>query len=176
MKITLDHNCLIDLATSTPVGEKIGQLIFGPDLQPYVVNIGASEMRERGIQPDRYDLFEGLLSSAGLLEVPRLDPAMIWDVTFWDHCLWAGPDEERLIEAIEEILFGDSPLVSPTGGIDSPEGKKWLNRVCDVQTMWCHIRNKNDLFLTSDKNFLKQTKLPRLLAIGAGAIRSPSSQ
>lgn len=174
MKITLDHNCLIDLAQATLTGMRIQALISSTGHQPYVVNIGASEMREKGIQPDRYDLFEELLVSAGIADAPRLDPAMIWDVTFWDRCVWIGPEDERLLGEIEAILFGDSPSVSPSAGLDSPEGKKWLNRVCDVQSMWCHIRSGNDLFLTSDRNFLKQTKLPRLLSLGAGAIQSPS--
>jgi hypothetical protein len=174
MKITLDHNCLIDLATGTQTGLRISELLAKPASQPYIVNIGASEMREQGIRPDRYDLFEELLHAAGVYDAPRLDPALIWDVTFWDRCVWTGPDEAKLITEIETILFGDSVPVSPTSGLDSPEWKKWLNRVCDVQTLWCHIRNGNELFLTSDKNFIKQSKLQRLIALGAGSIQSPN--
>lgn len=174
MKITLDHNCLIDLACGTQTGACIRELLAKPTSQPYVVNIGASEMRERGIRPDRYDLFEELLQAAGVSDAPRLNPAMIWDVTFWDKCVWTGSDDAKLIAEIETILFGDSAPVSPLSGLDSPEGKRWLNRVCDVQTLWCHIQNGNELFLTSDKNYIKQSKLYRLIALGAGTIQSPN--
>jgi hypothetical protein len=176
MKITLDHNCLIDLATGTPTGANIRALIAEPAHEPYVVNIGASEMRERGIRPDRYDLFEQLLSEAGVAHATRLNPALIWDLTFWDRCVWTSPEDTKLIQDIDAVLFGDSDPVDPSAGLDSPNGRKWLNRICDVQTLWCHIRNGNDLLVTSDRNFMKQTKLPRLLSLGAGAIRSPFQQ
>ena len=39
--------------------------------------------------------------------------------------------------------------------------------------MWCHLHYKNDIFVTSDGNFHKATKLPRLLALGAGQIVRP---
>ena len=47
------------------------------------------------------------------------------------------------------------------------------NRLCDVLTMWCHLKYKNDVFLTNDPNFKKQTKLPPLLKLGAGQICAP---
>lgn len=173
MKVTLDHNCLIDLANGASKALGIRSLLATSDNQVYLVNIGASEMRERGIRPDRYDLFEELLVAAGVVDAPRLDPALVWEVTFWYRSVWPTPSELKLAEEIEAILFGDCDSVDISKGLDSTDGKKWLNRVCDVQTLWCHIRNKNDLFLTSDKNFMKQSKLPRLLTLGVGAIRSP---
>ncbi|HTD90844.1 MAG TPA: hypothetical protein VK663_09290, partial [Burkholderiales bacterium] len=48
-----------------------------------------------------------------------------------------------------------------------------INRFCDVQNMWCHIRSGNDIFVTSDRNFLKATKLPVLIAIGARHVCLP---
>ena|SRR2546429_368535 len=76
--------------------------------------------------------------------------------------------------AIRDVLFGNSPSIDiATVGIDSPTGRNWVNRLCDVQGMWCHIQNGNDVFLTSDSNFTKKTKLPKLIALGAGRICHP---
>jgi hypothetical protein len=64
----------------------------------------------------------------------------------------------------------------PPEGLDSLIGTKWLNRLCDAHSLWCHIHYKNELFLTSDGNFMKKTKLPRLLALGAGRICNSAHQ
>lgn len=56
---------------------------------------------------------------------------------------------------------------------DSPLRRKLINRTCELQGMWCHISNGNGVFLTSDRNFVKQTKLPALIELGAGSISNP---
>lgn len=123
-------------------------------------------MRERGIRPDRYDLFTHLLRDAGLDNQPRLMPLMIWDVTFWEHGIWAEEGADAQIRSIETILFGAAQQVD----IGS---KAWLNRLCDVHTMWCHLHYGNDTFVTSDGNFHKVAKKPALIALGAGSIVRP---
>jgi hypothetical protein len=174
MKLTLDHNVIIDLANSAANVERLREVLASKQHQAFVVEIGASEMRQRGIKPDRYDLFERLLEEAGIVSLPRLAPMVIWDVTFWDHGLWA--DEQMALQAkqIEDVLFSESPSIDITGEPDnSPKVAAWLNRLCDVQTMWCHLHYANDVFVTSDRNFHKATKIPRLLALGAGKICRP---
>lgn len=174
MRITLDHNCILHLEQRTAVGSQIGAIIANPKNQCFVVNIGASEMREKGVRPDRYDRFEELLSESDIAHLPRLNPMLIFDVTFWDRCVFADETMIQLAQDIERVLFGDSKsIVLAQDGLDSPNGRKWLNRICDVHTMWCHIQNGNDIFLTTDKNYLKKTKYPRLVALGAGRICQP---
>ena len=58
--------------------------------------------------------------------------------------------------------------------LNSQRGRKWLNKMCDVQSMWCHIHNGNDLFVTTDRNFRKKSKLPKLVKLGAGCIVHPN--
>jgi hypothetical protein len=174
MKVTLDHNCIIDLAKGTATGRLIRAVVDNSKHQCFIVDIGASEARELGVKPDRYDLFEELLSQAGVQLLPRLSPLMVWDITFWDKALWADDKSESEVNAIGEILFAKSwTLSNGADSFDSLAGKKWLNKVCDVQTMWCHLHYNNDMFLTSDQNFMKATKLPKLIALGAGRICSP---
>lgn len=173
MKLTLDHNVIIDLADRSPRVERLRTTILQTqEHEAFVVDIGASEMRERGIQPDRYDLFESLLREAGIDHLRRLAPLLVWDVTFWDRSVWADAADGDLVAEIEDILFGNSPSRDPLKPEQYPA---WLNRVCDVHTMWCHLRSENDVFVTSDLNFHKVSKQPRLIALGAGRIMRPES-
>jgi hypothetical protein len=127
------------------------------------------------VLPDHYEKFEELLNTARIAYLPRLNPLMILDVTFWDMCIWADDEMIKLSKAIEAALFARAKKVNISMvGIDSPAGRKWLNRLCDVQSMWCHIQNGNDVFLTTDGNFTRKTKLPKLIALGAGRICHPN--
>lgn len=173
MKLTLDHNVVIDLANGSPRVNRIRAAIAAGSHQCFVVEMGASEMRQGGIKPNRYDLFEQLLQQAGIVSLPRLAPMMIWDVSFWDHGLWCDEQMAQQAKQIEDILFGESPAIGVSTDLDGPNAAAWLNRTCDVQTMWCHLHYQNDIFVTSDGNFHKATKLSRLLALGAKRIARP---
>lgn len=166
MKITLDHNVLLDFVNGSPRVARLREQITNGVYTPNVVEVGASELQQRGIQPDHYDLFEALLREAGLESAERLAPIAIWDVFFWDHALWSSREFEAQADRIEIVLFGDSQQVVPGG-------RAWLNRKCDVLSMWCHIHYGNDIFVTSDGNFHKTTKLPRLIELGAKRIARP---
>ena len=176
MKITFDHNCIIHLAEQTNMGAKIRAIAGNKLNECFVVNIGASEMRKMGVYPDHYDKFEDLLVSVGISDLPRLNPMGVLDVTFWDKCVWADDSMINLAADIEAVLFGRAQKINMSAvGLESPLGRKWLNRVCDTHSMWCHIHYKNDVFLTTDDNFLKATKLPKLIALGAGTICCPDN-
>jgi hypothetical protein len=175
MKVTLDHNCIIHVENATSVGHAVQAIVANPTYECFVINIGASEMRAKGVRPDKYEKFEELLGNTGLAHLPRLNPMLIFDVTFWDRCVWADEGGIKLAADIEDALFGGAEKIDVASvRLDSPEGGKWLNRVCDVHGMWCHIQNGNDVFLTADGNFTKETKLPKLLALGARQISHPS--
>jgi hypothetical protein len=175
MRITLDHNCIIHLEQRTEIGVHVEEVVASATNQCFVVNIGASEMRERGVRPDHYERFEELLAAARIEHLPRLDPMVILGVTFLGRCLLASDEMIRLAEQIESALFSNAqPIDIGNRQLDSPAGRKWLNRICDIHTMWCHIHNCNDIFLTTDGNFKKKTKLPKLIALGAGRIYLPS--
>lgn len=174
MKVTLDHNCIIHVENATDVGRAVQAVVANITYECFVVNIGASEMRARGVRPDRYDKFEELLTETGLHQLPRLNPMMILDITFWDRCVWGGDETIKLAAEIEDALFGGAEKIDIASvGLDSPEGGKWLNRICDIHGMWCHIQNGNDIFLTADGNFTKETKLPKLIALGARRVCHP---
>ncbi len=171
MRITFDHNCLIHLESGSGVAKSIRAILNDPGHQCFVVNVGASEMQRFGVRPDNYAAFEALLKSIGIESLPRLDPIGSWDVTFWNRCLYAGEADQSLFEMIQTVLF---PATPPLINADEDgSDRKALNRMCDALTMWCHISYKNEVFVTTDNNFLKVTKLPKLLALGAGRICLP---
>ncbi len=174
MKITLDHNCIIHLENATDIGKAVQAIVGSIGTECFVVNIGASEMRAKGVRPDKYERFEELLGQTGLSHLPRLNPMMIFDVTFWGRCVGADDSTMKLAADIEDALFGEAKKIDIASvGLDSPEGGRWLNRLCDVHGMWCHIQSGDDVFLTTDGNFSQETKLPRLLALGARRICHP---
>ena len=174
MKVTLDHNCIIHVENATEVGKAVQRVVESPKYDCFLVNIGASEMRQRGVRPDSYGAFEKLLNSTGLSHLPRLNPLAILDITFWDRCVLGDDREIAFVAQIEEALFGDAEKIDIASvGLDSPAGGKWLNRLCDIHGIWCHVKNQNDIFLTTDGNFSKETKLPKLVALGAGRIAHP---
>jgi hypothetical protein len=167
MHITFDHNCLIHLENGGKEADAIRSILDDSNHQCYVVNVGASEMQRFGVRPDNYASFENFLKLIGAAQLPRLDPLGIWNVTFFDRCLYAGEADQKLLTAIQDILF---PVTLPE---EEGDDRKALNRLCDALTLWCHISYKNDVFLTTDKNFLKSTKLPKLLKLGVGRICLP---
>ena len=84
MKITLDHNCIIDLKNRTDIGKAIEAIVSDRENNCFVVNVGASEMRESGVRPDHYEKFEELLVATRIAHLPRLNPMMRLNVTFLD--------------------------------------------------------------------------------------------
>jgi hypothetical protein len=175
MKITLDHNCIIDLHRATAIGDKIKEIVANPRYQCFVVNIGASEMLPLGVSPETYSAFDELLASVGIADLPRLNPMCVWDMTFWDHCIWADDKMSANSNAIEQILFPSNAGASATDPNTGDNlSAKRLNRLCDVHTMWCHIHYGNDVFCTSDRNFHKASKCSKLIALGAKAVKVPA--
>lgn len=174
MRVTLDHNCIINLERRTEIGGLVEKIVANPSNDCFVVNIGASEMRKRGVRPDKYERFEQLLATVGIDHLPRINPMILLDVTFIDRCVWSSDETIQLAKDIESALFSNANKISiENGGIDSLTGRKWLNRTCDIHSLWCHIQNGNDVFLTTDGNFMKDTKLPKLIALGAKRICHP---
>jgi len=175
MKITLDHNCIINLMNQTDIGVRMSAILTNKKNECFVVNIGASEMLEKGVRPDHYEKFEELLELSGIANLPRLNPMMILDVTFLDRCVLVDDGMIKLSADIDNVLFGKAQKIDIVlEGLDSSAGRKWLNRLCDVHSMWCHIYYKNDVFLTTDGNFVRETKMSKIIALGAGRICHPN--
>ncbi len=183
MRVTLDRNELIHIRNST--GDIAGlrrltELHSNGVIRLCIPAIAGSERQRDGTTLDNYSKFEAFLADLGLEGYEELMPMFYLDVCYLDHGLVTGPEMERLERQIHEILFPnvefhyESYAAKLGHPVTPPLHRKWLNAKCDVQAMWSHIYHRADIFVTEDSNFHKATKKPRLVALGAGQICTPS--
>lgn len=182
MKLTLDKNCLIDLEENRSGVLDIRCLITlhrAQRLSLSIPAIMASEKLQDGTYHKNFSGFESWLSSLDLLGLKLLYPLAYFDVTYFDRCVF-GDEGDTLEKRIHSVLFPGMEFkfsdfctargLNPNNGLDS----KWRNAKCDVLSMWCHIKNDGDVFVTGDSNFHKSSKKPQLIAMGARGILTPS--
>jgi hypothetical protein len=180
-RVTLDTNCLLDLEDNTHRGTAVRDLICRHDSGLITLSIPAimaSERQRDGVYLSNFTEFTDRLSKLGVGHLPLLLPMGYNDVSFWDYGLWV--DNNAMIDLecqIHEILHPEVEYeytrYCQKLGIDpntEPFERRWRNAKCDVQVAWSHIYHKGDLLVTNDDNFLKKSKLPRLIALGAKAI------
>lgn len=178
LHLTLDTNAIIALEEERPAATAIRELANAHAqgrIDVALVAISASE-RQRAGEIENFDTFRERLARLKLDHLSLLRPLAYWDLTFWDWCLWSDETMTELETKIHNVLFPDKAFVYPEGTSQLPhvqrpnEYWKWRNRKCDVLALWSHIYARRDVFLTSDSNFRKVTKLPALIALGAGRI------
>ena len=184
MNLTFDTNCIVDLeqknGNAFPALEILRNLHNEGKVNIAVVAISASERVQGGTYASSFVDFKKKLAAAGLERVNILQPICYWDITFFDWCLYADEQMVELERKIHEILFPEISFnyadfckrvkLDSNGDTTDP---KWRNTKCDVLGMWSHINEGREIFVTSDRNFRKQTKKPRLIALGAGNISTP---
>ncbi len=182
MILTFDTNCLIQLEKAEPPAvhlQPLARMCEEGTIEIQLPAISASESPATG-QASGIHALADRLRKVGLTRCRLLPTIGYWGVTFWDHTVWATKGSLKLEERIHKILFPAieceyRDFCKAYSGPD-PKGeihKRWLNAKCDVAAMWCHIKHKGDIFVTSDKNFYKVTHKTALLALGAKAIRTP---
>src|SRR6266571_3823367 len=179
-QVTLDTNCLLDLEKGGERADAVGDLVarhHAGSIALRIPAIAASERQRSGTELQNFSEFTDWLARLGLGPIPLILPMLYFDVGFWDHCLWSDQEMQVLERKIHDILHPEIELEYQTyckaRGIDpiaKPLDGKWRNVKCDVQVMWSHVHHRGKTLVTNDENFLKATKLPRLLALGAGAI------
>lgn len=182
-KITIDTNCIIDVEENRQMASTIRRLIElhkAKKLQLQVPAIAASERRPVGSYLSNIQVFLDRLGILGLDDAEILMPLGYYGVTFWGWCILSGSELEAQERAIHEILFPGIPFkydeYCAENGINSqndPIAAKWRNAKCDVLSLWCHIYYSGDIFVTSDRNFHKATKLRALESLGAKKISTP---
>lgn len=183
LKATLDRNCLISLKEKDGEFEEIQEIIElhkKKSVAVFVCAISASEYQSDGGVSPKYDDFTNYLKSIGCETLDEIEPMAYWDIAYWDHALWSGDSMKEFEQKIHEILFPNLEFeyqaFCKAKGIDpdvKPLDKKWLNAKADVQSIWSHINSGNDIFITQDKNYLKDQKRQLLVTLGAKNINSP---
>ena len=181
--VTFDTNCIIDIeqrGIPYPDLQKLVRLHNDQEINLRVVAISASERMPVGYYALNFAEFQKKIAAANLENVEILPAIGYLDITFLDRCLTASDEMVNLERRIHEILFQQIEFyyndfckmrgIDPNITLTNP---KWRNAKCDVLAMWSHITYDGDIFVTSDINFLKQTKKPALIALGARDILTP---
>jgi len=180
MLFTIDTNCIIDLERDTEFAPPLRQLIAAHrlgDAEVAVPAVAASEVQRDGLYLQNFGQFQERLAQAGLEGLPLIHPIAYWGISFYGLGYLADDAMVELERKIHVVLHPSVPFeylgrTSPTTGIEEPD-PKWRNAKCDTQSLWSHVYHKRDVFVTTDANFLKKTKLPALAALGAGQVLVP---
>jgi len=99
---------------------------------------------------------------------------------YYDWCVYSDDAMVQEERRLHEILFPNLDFryrdFCARHGVDvtvEPPDGRWLNAKCDVQALFCHIREGGGIFVTSDGNFHKVSKKPVIESRGAGQIATP---
>jgi hypothetical protein len=183
LKLTLDpQNCLIDLEGPSPSGALL-RLVSASKrglVMLQVPAVGASERQQDGGTLPSFALFLERLARVDLAHAVLLHPPSYTEFAFTDRSLTTDAASVELERKIHNVLFPGEEFeyaaYCARRGLPPDRGSArsdWRNHKCDVQAMWCHVRSHGDIFVTTDRNFRKATKLPGLIALGAGAVLTP---
>ena len=184
IKFTLDTNCLIDLEEGRKGAAEVRKLVEAHRrgiANVAVATVTASERQKDGGFLETYEDFQARLVSLGLDHLNQIQPLAHFGISFFDHGLWTSQEMADSEAAIHDVLSPGIPISYPeyceAWDIDPearPLNPKWRNRLCDTQIVWSHIHHGRDVLVTSDDNFFKASKLPRLVALGAKRICRPA--
>jgi hypothetical protein len=180
---TLDTNCLIDVDDDRPAKPFVLALLAAAKARTADVAMVASSASER--QPGGGHLanigeFQQRMEDLGFGHLVLLQPIGRWDLSFYDHCIYASPEQSAREELIFRTLF---PNTEPSW-VAYAQGKglseddltsrgawDWRNRLCDVQAFWTHHEYKRDVFVTSDQNF--SDRILKVPDFGSARILTP---
>lgn len=170
LKVTFDNNAILDLELENERTPHILELIeFHKQgyIRLQISKVGASEKRkasEGGGYRETFDEFESKLKLLPLpKDVEQLYPPAIWGMMYWGQSLYCGEEEKQQLTELWEILFPNA----------NPELSNYRNKACDVLTLYSHIKQGGNIFVTSDKRFLSCERKEKLITKGAGKILSP---
>lgn len=184
MNVTFDTNCIIALEENRNEARDLHRIVQSAterSLKLRVVAISASERQADGDISESFGDFEAKIAKVGLQEAEILLPPFVWDVTYWDHCIWATDEDWKQAEEIHRILFPTCPFeyedycrrfdLDP---IAPDVDRRWRNRVIDTLALWSHIYNGGGVFVTSDNDFHGPEKKLMLAQLGSGEILRPN--
>lgn len=178
---TLDTNCLIALEEQRDTAHGVRALLGRHTARSAIVQIvatTASENQLDGEPTTNFTVFQRRLEAAGMGDLPILKPAALFDFAYWDWAVWASESTTEELQEIHDVLFPALPFDFETDASMTPaEGKqakrKWRNYGLDGLGLHTHIQAGGDVYVTSDKNFMKQTKKAPLARLGAPLILNP---
>lgn len=177
-KVTLDNNCIIDLEKNNIYASPLKKLVEMHDDKKIilrVVAVSASEQKPDKTYVSHINEFKHRLATIGLGNVEILPTILYLGLGFLGHSLFGGGKLAELEGKIQRILFPTIELeysdFCKKRGLELDDKKawhRWVNKKCDVLTLWSHIWYNGDIFITRDSNFHR--KAEKLVKIGVGKI------
>lgn len=167
MRLTLDSDCLTDLENRTGQAAAIWELIAlhrAGQIQLFVSAISPAEDRRGKAAAENDHELEDRLKALGINDLPSVLPTGRNEMSFWGAAVYAD-DNDRLAEKIRSVVHSTVDTLFLTS-----RTRKVLN---DVEGLAAHIRSGHDIFVTSNKQFLKDSRRQPLLALGARDILTP---
>lgn len=187
LRLTLDHNCICAVEDARPESGDIRALKVLHDaghVRLRFVCVSAFERPRAGDYIPTLAEFHERLRQAGLDGADVVKSIAYYDMGLrYDSGIIYGSDDDFTFEqSLYRTLFpGDGDGTPESYRVthdlppDEPLPARYKNRRRDSLTLWGHIHNAGDIFVTTDGNFRKETKLPALIALGAKAIMQPGA-
>jgi hypothetical protein len=181
MRIILDFNCIIALENGEESAGYLRKLISLHDqneIDLCVPAISGVEKLPNGDYSKSLSDLQNRLKKLSRRPLEILDTMAYLGMWFLGHGIFGNDELIELDKEIHNILFPEIPCewdeylklceADPDYSLE-----KWKNVRCDVISMWCHIYHKTDIFISSDNNFSKSTKVQSLKKLGANKILKP---
>lgn len=184
LAFTLDTNCLIAVEEQRPSAVDVQALVARHRAGEVVVRLvatTAAENQRNGKMLSNFQLFQQRLRGVGWGDLDILRPVCVFDLTYWDWCVFGSDTVSDELQRIHTVLFPTAPFEfgqAVPDGLDTTARalaeRKWRNRQLDALVLHTHIQAGADVFVTSDANFMKMGKAAKLAALGASTVLTPS--
>ncbi|MEU5958818.1 hypothetical protein [Streptomyces sp. NPDC047525] len=182
LSFTLDTNCLVALEEQRDSAPGIRALLSRHADGTAIVQIAATTAAENQVDGETltdFAVFQNRLQLAGMGHLPILKPVLTWDFAYWDWGVWPDDSTDDELRKIHEVLFPALPYDFTPDASMSAEGqakakRKWRNYRLDGLGLHTHIQAGGDVYVTSDRNFMKVTKKDPLAQLGAVIILGPT--
>ncbi|WP_294927421.1 hypothetical protein [uncultured Paracoccus sp.] len=165
MRLTLDTNCLIDIADKRERAPYVEALRAAAEEGRVLISLvasSASEKQQSGDFLSSMGRFKERVAALGFGDSLLLPSIARFDVSFFEHGLHCDNQMLEREHKIYRVLFPTSPpewadYAKEKGHMrDDRHGKgyfRWRNQLLDAQAFWAHEHASQDIFVTSDARF-----------------------
>lgn len=166
MRVTLDRNCIIDVAEKRqPHVGYVWELMRYAKKGTVGISIPASSASERARpgtpQITNFAQFRSWVADLGFEHVEFLAPILYLDYSFLDFAVLGGGEPQALEERIHAVVAPNVSYQSPAAN----EFEKWRNAKGDVQAVWCHVHYGTDVLCTRDTKLIRRaSRIPGVVA------------
>ena len=186
LKVTFDNNCLISLENLEPAAAHLNKIIIHHNnrkIKICIASVTSAELQKDKTIADSYQLFLNRIETLGLNNVEILQSVSNWSMGYWGSAFRSSSEADySLIKRIHVVMWPDTPFshedyckLSQRKAYISGVAKKWRSKEMDVLTLFSHIRNSCDIFVSADPDFGSpgSKKKQELELLGAQKIMTP---